>query len=229
MGMNKYNTTTKIYLITNCYNNSNKIYIGKTKNCRKNKHEKLFGNNIIYSYIDEINSLNKKDWKPLECYWIEQFKAWGFDVLNKNGGGGGVVTHSNISKQLISKSLLGKKHTLETIEKQKKSLLGRKVTWGNKISKGKKGKSVPKPVDFNKGRKITWKYKISDSLLGKKKTNIHKQNMSTPIVQYDLQGNFIKEWSSVKSLLESKIVSHGVLLRNIKGQPNKSKFNWKYG
>ena len=58
--------------------------VGKTKNNRKSSHKKRFGEHIDYNYIDEVNSLKYKDWKPLETYWINQFKAWGFDVLNEN-------------------------------------------------------------------------------------------------------------------------------------------------
>jgi len=81
--------STKIYLVENCYDDPNKVYIGKTKNCRKNDHKQKYGKQIIYTIIDEINSDNKKDWTPIESYWIEQFKAWGFYVLNQNTGGGG--------------------------------------------------------------------------------------------------------------------------------------------
>jgi len=80
---------TKIYLVENCYEDPNKVYIGKTINCRKNNHQQTYGKNIIYSYIDEIDSLDYQDWKPLEIYWIEQFRQWGFEILNNNEGGGG--------------------------------------------------------------------------------------------------------------------------------------------
>ena len=30
-----------------------------------------------------------EDWKEAEKYWIAQYKAWGFDLLNKNTEGGG--------------------------------------------------------------------------------------------------------------------------------------------
>jgi hypothetical protein len=57
---------TKIYLVTNINDNPNKAYIGKTKNSRENNHKKAFGNNIKYNIIDEVESLNRNDWEPLE-------------------------------------------------------------------------------------------------------------------------------------------------------------------
>ena len=105
---------TRIYLVENCYGDPNKIYIGKTKNSRKNNHKKTYGQNIIYTYIDEIDSLDKKYWKPLEQYWIEQFRQWGFKIMNKNKGGGGSSfwteeQKSNINRKIkISQSNIGK-------------------------------------------------------------------------------------------------------------------------
>ena len=79
---------TYIYLIEV---SSSSVYIGKTVNpkAREYSHKLNYGKNIKYGLIDEINSTNAKDWKPLECYWIEQFRQWGFSILNKNQGGGG--------------------------------------------------------------------------------------------------------------------------------------------
>jgi hypothetical protein len=80
---------TKIYLVEKCYGDSNKVYIGKTISSREAAHKITYGSNIIYSIIDEINSINRKDWELLETYWIQQFTAWGFDVVNKRKKGGG--------------------------------------------------------------------------------------------------------------------------------------------
>ena len=49
---------TKIYLVENCYGDLNKVYIGKTKNSRENNHKNTYGDQIIYTIIDEIPSLD---------------------------------------------------------------------------------------------------------------------------------------------------------------------------
>ena len=83
--------TTKIYLVTNIDNDPNKVYIGKTKDSRENKHKKIFGSQITYTYIDEVNSLNKEDWEPLETKWIQHYIDLGYDVVNiRRKGGSGV-------------------------------------------------------------------------------------------------------------------------------------------
>ena len=90
---------TKIYLVENCYGDPNKVYIGKTKYSRKSIHKKTFGEDIIYTYIDEIEGWKKEKWKYLETYWIHQFKQWGFEVMNENEGGGGPIFHTEETKQ----------------------------------------------------------------------------------------------------------------------------------
>lgn len=145
-------TKTKIYLVSNIDNNINKVYIGKTKSSRKNWHKMSFGNQINYDYIDEINSLKREDWEPLETYWIEQFRQWGFEIVNKRKkGGSGPEFHSKEAKEKLKKPK-SKEHR-ENMSKAKighsmfndvwrknmsKSQKGKNVTWGNKISESHK-------------------------------------------------------------------------------------------
>ena len=108
---------TKIYLVENCYGDPNKVYIGKTKTTREKDHKKTYGDQITYTYIDEINSLNREDWEPLESYWIEQFRQWGFEIQNKNNGGNGPEYQSIITKEKISRSLQGIKWNINRNQK----------------------------------------------------------------------------------------------------------------
>jgi hypothetical protein len=192
---------TKIYLVENCYGDSNKVYLGKTKNNRYNNHKSRFGDSIKYTVIDEIESLDKEDWKPLESYWILQFKVWGFNVLNKNKGGGGPSYLTDEQKKNYSypktqpfiNSVIGKsKNYPESRNKNiSKSLKGYKQTKEHikKRTKNLKGKpniknQTPKPEGFGE--------KISQKLKGKKIPSISK-----PILQYDLEGNYIREFGSI--------------------------------
>jgi len=235
---------TKIYLVENCFGDSNKIYIGKTKNSREKTHKRKFGEQIRYTYIDEVNSLDYKDWEPLESYWIEQFRQWGFDVLNKNGGGGGPTTHSGEIRNKISNKLKNKSKPLRTkehCENLSKSL----------INKSKKGSGRKKgTILSDKELEIRKKKRKKQSLetiekrrlknLGKKRTQETKIKMSNakkgkpsnntkPVFQYDLNKNLIKIW---------KTVSEAALFFNIRRQgiitcaTNKSKtyknYIWKY-
>jgi hypothetical protein len=130
---------TKIYLVTNCYGNPNKVYIGKTKNNRKNGHSIKFGKQIVYTEVDYINSLDHNDWKPLENFWIQYLRFLGFEVLNQNEGGGGPQFVTNEIKLKIS-------------------------------------------------------LKIQEA------GNERNLKIGKPVLQYDLQNNFIQEWSSAKEV-----------------------------
>jgi len=165
---------TKIYLITNCYGDPNKVYIGKTKKKygRKGSHKKRFGKEIIYTYIDELNSIESKDWKPLECYWISQFKEWGFEIMNKNEGGNGADFQTKESNEKRSNALKGKPNL---------------------------------------------------------KNRILKPYQNKPILQYDFEGNFIREWKSITHASKYfKIGTQNIIhcLRN--HQKTTNNFVWRY-
>lgn len=133
---------TKIYLVENIEPGTNKVYIGKTKNSRENAHKRYFGSHIEYTCIDEILSLNHNDWEPLETYWIEQFKQWGFEVVNiRKKGGSGPECQSDDTRHRISKSMLGKSKTEEHKRNLSKARTGMKLSEEikQKISQGRTG------------------------------------------------------------------------------------------
>lgn len=214
--MNEQNNATeitKIYLVTNCYGDFNKVYIGKTKNeiSRKREHIFKYGEQALFDIIDEIKSWNKNDWKPLECKWIQHYKDLGYEVLNKNKGGSGSPCGIKRTKEfcnnlkIIHKGKLKSKEHKDKISKSLKNKpkpvgFGQKPKdFGEKVSKSNKGISKPKPSNFGdvisklkKGKKQPLSFGISKSLF--LKGNNYR---SKPILQYDLEGNFIKEWKSV--------------------------------
>ena len=141
--------STKIYLVENIEPGTNKVYIGKTKNNnRYYGHQSKYGLQIKYTIIDEIQSLSHGDWEPLETYWIEQFKQWGFDVINKRKkGGSGPTSHTAETKQKISKGKIGHKcySSIERSNKISKALQDHSKHYTeNIIQKMKK----PKPEGF---------------------------------------------------------------------------------
>jgi hypothetical protein len=155
-----------------------------------NKNRGVFESKILFDGLTKEQSLLKE-------------KEVSLDLLNK----GYILT--NIAECGIIGGMTNRVHTLESIEKMKKSKhtpesrekirqsrLGKKdsLSTFNKKSKIHKGKSCSeltkqKISQANKGRKITW------NLKGIKKDGSKRY---IPILQYDLQDNFIKEWSSIK-------------------------------
>jgi hypothetical protein len=209
----KLRKVTKIYLVENCYGDPNKIYIGKTINSRKYNHKKTYGDQIIYTFIDEVDSLDRKNWEPLETYWIEQFKQWGFEIVNKRKKGGmGPEFLSKEAKEKKSKAMLGKTHSKETCLKISQSLKGNKrpKEIGEKISNSKKGKPINLVVSSSHKNKLK---------------NIH----SIPIIQYDINGNFIKEWSSTQEAASFYNTQKGHICNVLNGRAKSSNgYKWKY-
>jgi len=224
---------TKIYLVTNCYGDPNKVYIGKTINDKRKKdHIKNFGKDIIYSYIDEVYSLYSEDWKPLECFWIEYFRFLGFNIQNKNKGGGGVNFCKQETKDKIRQSNSGKVYGPKSDEiklKISNKLKGR-------VFKKDHFDNLKKPVyRFNKiGEYIDSFESVSNA---SRDLNISLSDISSccrgnikssggfiwsydknsinipirkqkPVLQYDLEGIFIKQWLSINDITKFYNIKH---------------------
>ena len=137
------------------------------------------------------------------------------------------------SKKLFIKTQTGKKQSKKTIEKRKntrkklgdwsqfytkdilekmsESKKNRKVTWGDKISKGKKGKT----------RNITWGDKISQAKHGKPKTG-------KKILQIDPKTNeVIKVWASITEAVNT-LDNKGIYNALIGISKTSNGFIWKY-
>jgi hypothetical protein len=180
---------TKIYLVANIDNDPNKVYIGKTKNTsRETNHKRTFGNQITFDYIDEVNSLKYKDWEPLETYWIEQFKQWGFTVINKRKkGGSGPEYHTEASKIKMSIPIF------------QYDLKGNFIREWNGIFEASKAFNKDAAGIFstcNNKQKTSCGYLWSYKKYNNPNTDIlHKH--SKPVLQYDKCNNIIKEWNSI--------------------------------
>jgi hypothetical protein len=163
---------TYIYCIENCYNDPNKVYIGKTyiEGSRKPKHKNTFGDQINCITIDVIHSKDKNIWKTIETKWIQHYKDLGFNVQNKNEGGGGCVIASDEMKIKISKANKGK---IRTEEQKKHYRKPKPEGFGEKLSKATKGhysskKGIKSGPNLKlKGRISPMKGKINLGIKGK--------------------------------------------------------------
>lgn len=252
----KEKKVTRIYLVENCYGDPNKVYIGKEKSHqskfdkREYRHLKTFGKQINFTYIDKSIGWNKENWKPLESFWINYFKFLGFELMNKNKSGGGVDNHREESKKKISDANLGKKDSEET--RYKKSLSGKgkrkTIETKRKMSESHKGKKISKEIrdKISKskiGIKQTKESNIKRSLktkgiskpmgfgdkISKITTGVSKPYNFSPIHQYDLKGNFIREWKSIKEAGYSLDLHFSGISSCCRGKIKScGKFKWKY-
>jgi predicted mannosyl-3-phosphoglycerate phosphatase (HAD superfamily) len=134
---------TYIYLIENCYNNPNNVYIGKTKSpdIREYHHKRIYGNQIKFNVIDQVDSLIRKDWEPLESYWLEQFRQWGFKVVNNNKKGGGGMEYWTDEMKIKLKNNKERGKKISATNKGRLSpIKGKKLSEGHKAKiKAKRG------------------------------------------------------------------------------------------
>ena len=231
-----------IYKITNP---KGKIYIGQSINIESRKRIYRYSNSYKNSIGPKLyNSINKHKWEnhfheiieecsieqlnEREIYWkqyyLDQLGWKNVLFCNIYDTGGGPMSEQ--TKQNISKGKLGTKGWPKGNKRSEEFKLYIK----NNTERSKKiGNSIKKNINRNK--------KISQSMIGKSKTDQHKKNISKnskgvsrnqkPILQYDLEGNFIKEWPSLKEAInETKITSIGDCVRN--KQKTAGKFIWKF-
>jgi hypothetical protein len=232
----------KIYIYCLFDENKIPIYIGKTKNSlslRESQHQNRL-NKIVK--IFELDYIHSNDWKFWEEYWIEQFKQWGFLILNKNKGGGGVESHTDESRLKMQSTL--RPNTSIKLKGRKrddvsKRLKGTKfsIETRNKISKAKTNhicyndpSRSEKIIESNKDNyKIGSErnIKISEKLKGRKADWM--KNRCKSIIQYDLDGNFIKEWNSgVEAALYLNKPSASISECCNGKRKSAYKFIWKY-
>jgi hypothetical protein len=187
---------THIYIIENIEKNSNKVYVGKTKDSnkhnRKYAHKQTYGKQISFTIIDSVNSLNRKDWRILESYWIEQFKIWGFNVINKNNGGGGPEFFTKESKNKLSILHKGRKISQETKTKISNALKGRKKSQEHRN-------------------------KIKNRIISQKQIDNIRKAKCKSIIQYNKHGGYINKFDSIIDASQHLNINYQNLYKHLKG------------
>jgi hypothetical protein len=185
------------------------FYVGKAKNAvrRQHKHYLTFGTDIKMEVIDIIED---KQWKFWEQYWICQFKAWGFELENKNNGGGGPTEWTLEQKQDINPERIEKiinhptrgMHISETLKQRNHSKYYTEEV-RQKMSEPQKGK--PKPFTEEHIKNIS-------------KANLESKGKTVEC--YDLNNNFIGEFSCLREtknwLVKEKSLSSPNIDKQIK-------------
>lgn len=189
------------------------FYIGKTKNTKIRilDHKNKFGRD---TQIQEIDRVSFNEWKYWESYWIEQFKQWGFNLINKNKGGGGSISLSEATKQLIRQKTINREYLQKWKDNVSLATKGKPknhpITRGNNISKAKKGIPNPKLKETRTGKphpKKSWKVK-----------------------QFDLNSNFIQNWKDAKTAGETLNIKPALIRDAAIGrQKTAGGYKWSYG
>jgi group I intron endonuclease len=222
------NIITYIYVLVDPRTNLVK-YVGKTINpkmrfrtyIKQAKSGKR--NNLVINWVKSLlkeNLLPKMEiidsiegeWEWLEVYWISQFKTWGFNLKNMTDGGDANPMNNPDVRLKISNHM--------------KNII-RDDEWGSNISLAKKGvkihskEQIKKYSNDNSGN--------GNPMYNKKHTTDALEKMKLPVLQYTLDGNFIKEWSSAADIERETDMLARSINRCAKGdRPSAYGYKWEY-
>jgi hypothetical protein len=151
----------------------------------------------ILEYVNDISELNKR-----EEYWLNYFDAANNPLFyNKTNKSFGPTSQTQNWKESQSKRMKGKSTTKGKKWKVKDTsnmtgggFKGKKHT-DETINKIKNNKSRNKKIsEALKGKKL--KQETKDKIYTKERNEKISKTRGKGILQYDLEGNFIKEWIS---------------------------------
>lgn len=201
----EYSNKSGIYKITNLVNN--KIYIGQAVNLfqRWCSHKGCYDDCYIHRAIKKYGWTNFK-FEVLEIcekdklIEKEQFYLDFYKSYNRNIG-------YNIRKFADTK--FGYNHSQETKDKISKAKKCRKASLEERMKRS----------EFSKLRPVSEKF-LKMAVISKYK----------PVLQIDLEENFIKEWSSVKEISMKLSINYGKLSSHCRNSSKKpiNGFRWRY-
>ena len=176
------------------------FYVGKSR-----RHlERLENHKQTFGSNTEMKVISEvKNWRRWEKYYIKKYIDLGYLLENKNEGGGGPDIVSQKTKDKISNH----------------------PTRAQKISKANKGKTMS-----HKGKPFSEEHKAKlKATRGYLKDRVNTWT-SKPVLQYDLDGNFIREFGSqsVAQYIVEKPNGDGIGACCRGNQKTAYGFKWKY-
>lgn len=169
--------------------------------------------------LDEFND----NWQFWEQYWISQFKAWGFKLTNLTIGGEGNIGYKPTEKVLSKIRKVYCKYDVNgKFIKKYKSIT--EAAKDNNTSIGCINQAA-KTLGFSKG--YQWRYysKGYRKNIGKCETMLR----DVKIYQYSLNGDFIKEWSSIGEIVKILNIKGANINKVLKGiRDTAGNYQWRY-
>ncbi len=204
------------------------FYVGKTNNPNKrnisHRYNQFLNIPVILEVIDEVEL---SEWKYWECYWIEQFKQWDFQLENKNKGGGGLEFHSEETKNSISVSSIGK---------NSKNIFQFDLD-GNILKKWGTKKEAEDVYGSGIGMCVIGKTLTSNGYIWSYKSSIKPNKMikdkwaskNKKVLQFTLEHILIKEWNSTLEIQHTLNIPNSNISDCCRGKQKTCKgYIWKY-
>jgi hypothetical protein len=169
--------------------------------------------------LDEVND----NWQFWEQYWISQFKSWEFKLNNHTLGGEGNLGYKPTEKTLSKIRKIYCKYDLNgNFIKKYKSITEAAKDNNTQISiinQAAKVKTISKGYQW---RYYNKNYKNNIGIVTGKLQNVK-------IEQYSLNGDFIKEWDSVKEASKILVINSVNIIKVLKqNRKTAGNFQWKY-
>jgi hypothetical protein len=250
--------TTFIYSLSDPRTNQIR-YIGKSDNpkIRLESHlkDKKFNHKVnwirslsilkLKPIVEVVDEVAEDEWQFWEIHYISLFKSWGFKLTNSTLGGEGLSDPTGEIAKKISESLKGQVQSKETKQKRGDSLRDaykqkpRSKAFYDKIVKTRyiSGGFMPSEESKKKNSKthkeLYKEGKVSEAFLKQAgRSMIGKENpASRTVMQYNMQGNFIKEWESARQAGNFLNKSACNISNGCKGKENYNKvygYIWRY-
>ncbi len=194
-------------------------YVGKSDNpdLRMKMHFRDLNNTKKESWIKSLLKLNLSpvldivdevpvsDWVFWEMHYISLFKYFGFKLTNGTvgGDGGRVLNIKPISEELRNKFReIARNRTVDHINKIRKSKIGKKPS-------------------VETLEKLRYSHRFQDN-----------RNLMKPVIQMDLNGNFIREFESISAACRHLKKGNSQLVSYLKHKKDSWRhcfgYKWKY-
>lgn len=218
-------------------------YIGKTvKSLDKRLNDHIYDCKRATNHrTNWINSLLKKELIPIieeienvpwsksqdrEMYWIAYFKEKGYKLCNATIGGEGCLGRvlSDISKDKLSKSL--SKRLIYCYDKQFNFL----NTYYSSGDAARQLNLSDGPIlrCARKERRCYNNYIFSYTELNESDKLIKPKSRIIKVIQYDLNGNLIKEFNSLKEAIKETGICNSVIFRYAENSViNQKNYKWQ--
>lgn len=230
--------TMNVYVYTLEHPTTKEIrYVGKTKNPKmrfqnhmnkghnKTSHKtnwieslKREGLRPVMKVLDEVSN---EEWKYWEKFWIALCTEWGFSLTNHTSGGEGLsfANKSSFKKGNVpwNNGTANIKKCVICDTKFKNSKSAKKSTCSKKCASIIRSEAT-KNTQFKKGEKVWNKNKPG-----------YKTSKRKPVLQYDLNGNFIKEFECCKDAsIEMDCIPENIRRACIGKSKTAKGYKWKY-
>lgn len=182
------------------------------------------------SQVDHINT-NRKDYRIENLRWVTP-KENSNNKLTLKHCKENTYSKESIAKRLATSKIKDKMTAPKTVFQYSKEGIFIKEFYSLNDAERETGinsRSIHRAIDDNTlsaGNYLWFSHKV-EAIIFKKR----QQPSSRPILQFDKEGNFIKEWPSVYEASKTLGIPNGNILRSIKSKnkPRKYKFKYKEG